>query len=120
MHQIDCDQPISYNIYRRKVNKLNISFAKLGEEKCEVCIMHSYHIVGCTDPDVCEECIAFNKPLKTANIPCSFYKDDAKGNNNNNDKFSVDLQKVFMLPRMSLRSLFSPNVLLFTTRYSLR
>ena len=35
---------VSYDVYRREVNNLNISFAKLGEEECEVCISHDLHI----------------------------------------------------------------------------
>ena len=34
---------VSYDIYRREVNKLNISFTKLGQEECEVCTSHAHH-----------------------------------------------------------------------------
>ena len=88
---------VSY-VYRREVNNLNISFAKLGEEECEVCISHDLHI--CSLPEeVCEDCISIEKHRNPANIAHKMYKEDA-ANNYDNDKFSADLQKVVMLPRM--------------------
>ena len=93
----DDEYKISYDIYRREVNSLNISFTKLGEEECEVCLSHSHHI--CPLPGMCEECTSFEKHQKTANITRKMYKKDSS-NNQNNDKFSADLQKVVMLPRM--------------------
>ena len=90
---------VSYDIYRREVNKMNISFAKLGEEKCEECVIHSHHIVGCSDPNTCQDCLKYSKHITTANIARAAYKEEAI-NNNDGSKFSVDLQKVVMLPRM--------------------
>ena len=34
---------ISYETYRKTVNAKNISFAKLGEEECEMCLQFSKH-----------------------------------------------------------------------------
>ena len=88
---------ISYDIYRREVNRLNISFTKLGEEQCEVCVSHTHHT--CSNPTLCDECVSLEKHLETANIARKKYKEDSE-NNHKNDKFSADLQKVVMLPRM--------------------
>jgi len=34
----------SYDSYRKVVDKENISFCKLGEEECEVCLLHANHV----------------------------------------------------------------------------
>ena len=37
------DFSIKYNTYRKHVHKMNISFAKLGEEECEQCLQQTSH-----------------------------------------------------------------------------
>ena len=37
------DFSIKYNTYRKHVRKMNISFAKLGEEECEQCLQQTSH-----------------------------------------------------------------------------
>ena len=34
---------VSYSVYCRKLKKMNISFSKLSEEECEVCLIHETH-----------------------------------------------------------------------------
>ena len=45
MHKSFADQfwEISYELYKQQIKQLNISFAKLWEEECEVCRMHEVH-----------------------------------------------------------------------------
>lgn len=41
---INPNNRVSYTFYRTKVNEMNISFVKFGEEECEVCEIHSNHL----------------------------------------------------------------------------
>lgn len=97
---------VSYETYRTWFSTQNISFAKLGHEECERCRAYDIHKQTCNlapDSEIkCEQCIAYNKhkdryvkaralyqshaSLATAEPTVSFY--------------SVDLEKVIMLPRM--------------------
>ena len=100
-------KPVSYEMYRRMVNELNISFAKLGNEECETCIKHNLHI--CSPPEegltaaeqqsFCGDCLVAETHKIKADKARSLYKNDAESNVDNT-KFSVDLQKVVMIPRM--------------------
>ena len=56
------------------------------------------------------ECINHEEHIKTATIAREIYKKDAE-NNDENNKFSADLQKVVMLPRMpGIKTVVSRNV----------
>ena len=78
---------------------MNISFAKLGEEECEVCIKHELHT--CISPIEIpwEECSQYENHKVKAIKGRELYKKNAEHNQENNI-FSVDLKKVVMLPRM--------------------
>jgi len=34
---------VCYETYRKEIDKMNISFAKLGEEECELCLLYDKH-----------------------------------------------------------------------------
>ena len=94
------DLSCTYDIYRREVSKLNISFTKLGEEQCEHCIEHiqmGHH----HQEDDCLECIKWKEHFMRAKKSRKCYREDAK--KDWGDEYcvrSADLQKVIMLPRM--------------------
>ena len=114
------DNLVSYVYYLRKVNKLNISFVKLGEEECEVCEIHTNHLKEdhklnepeqsilsedgkkrmMTLPD-CEKCCKFQAHIKTAEEARSAYKAEKELIRPTDEiAVSVDMQKVIMLPRL--------------------
>ena len=94
------DLSCRYDIYRREVSRLKISFTKLGEEQCEHCIEHiqrGHH----HQEDDCLECIQWKEHVVRAQKSRKCYREDAK--KDWGDEYSVrsaDLQKVIMLPRM--------------------
>ncbi|KAF0695234.1 Uncharacterized protein FWK35_00038743, partial [Aphis craccivora] len=94
---------ISYAYYRDQVKKKNISFTQLGHEECEVCesLKIHEHSKDQMVPD-CTVCATYLTHIKKANAARSLYQEHAK-NNYNDEKsiyFSVDLQKIIMLPRL--------------------
>ena len=104
---------VSYEKFRIELNKMNISFVKLGEEECEECIIYEGHKhpneengeketnSGENVNEECETCLAWKKHIETARISRKLYKEDAALKQGDLTKyFSVDMQKVIMLPRI--------------------
>lgn len=95
---------IAYDTYRVRVKQKNISFAKLGQEECELCEEFKLH--GHTIDSFQEECDICSKwqtHIKLAKESRQLYREQAAAvtdNNNNTIFVSVDLQKVIMLPRI--------------------
>ena len=65
---------VSYWVYERELNNLNVSFAKLGCEDCEVCDAQKEHMKVhtstenamepdgvCIFPEICVTCNKFNE-----------------------------------------------------------
>lgn len=97
------DRQITYTTYMRRVQNLNISFAKLGEEECERCEMlkqkpHQKEEGTCID--TCETCAeALTHKLHTTEARTA-YKEDGENIIPGRIVRSIDLQKVIMLPRL--------------------
>lgn len=92
------DVKCGYHRYLQQIHKMKISFAKLGEEECEVCINYkeSNH-TSCTDD--CIGCKDYARHKELVLQARTSYKED--GNVVDGTKVrSVDLRKVIMLPRM--------------------
>jgi hypothetical protein len=96
----------SYGMYRKNVAKLNISFARLGHEECDLCEIFFVH---CSDSGhskmslcgSCSECSNWNIHIQKAGKSRSAYKEDSNRILNESEVVvSVDLEKVIMLPRM--------------------
>ena len=76
----------------------NIIFAALGKEECELCITFKEH--QCLQQG-CEVCLSYEQHKIKAIETRSAYKEDSSlTNDNENAYYSVDLQKVIMLPRL--------------------
>lgn len=51
---------VSYELYRNIIKKdMNISFAQLRNEECEICEGNKIHQPTCENTESCEECQAF-------------------------------------------------------------
>lgn len=109
----------SYDLYRTVVSKdLNISFAQLGHEECETCEVYELH--DKTHPGKpldfqCETCNGYPGHKERYTVSRMIY-DSHKGLSTEDHEYvSGDLQKVDMLPRMSMfkQVLFTPRVIAF-------
>ena len=87
------------------MGKMNISFAKLGEESCEKCMEHVHPNVKMQKTTISViqllnmENVFIHSFVRNANSAGDEYKKDNEGDP---DKayYSVDMQKVMMLPRL--------------------
>lgn len=103
----------SYEVYRSVVTKeMNISFAKLGNEQCEVCECFSFHNPEHTKENLeaeCDECLSWRTHISKADEARKAYRYDAEVPDKNAAYFSGDLQKVIMLPRLDMCYILSKN-----------
>ena len=101
---------------------MNIIFTKLGEEECEECEVFAQH--ACLrkheneQPDVngseklvpeCNVCNGHAAHVQRAEISREMYRKDATSNTyKKKPKFSMDMQKVMMLPHLpGIKQLYS-------------
>ena len=93
----------SYETYRKAIKALNISFTKLGEEECELCLKHDIHIKAVHQADTagCDVCQQWEVHQHRAVKARDHYRLDAeRGEVVDTVVRSVDQKKVIMLPRM--------------------
>ena len=110
------DTPVKYLLYWSRLKAMNISFVKLGEEECEVCVIHSNHLLedhGLKKKDQsiveedgrsrtiylpeCDACKKFSTHIDFAKEARTAYRRDHV-NVPNQITVSADMQKVVMLP----------------------
>ena len=110
------DTPVKYHLYWSRLKAMNISFVKLGEEECEVCVIHSNHLSedhGLKKKDQsiveedgrsrtiylpdCKACKKFSTHMDFAKEARTAYRRD-HANVPNQKTVSADMQKVVMLP----------------------
>lgn len=126
MKDLPADEQISYEVYRKIVKKLNISFTKLGHEECEVCEKYFIH-----NPEYkekthrnCQECRNYERHRQKYTTARQAYKRDVEKQNNANINadtayFAADLEKVIMLPRIDEFKvvMFCPRVIVFNESF---
>lgn len=99
------DFKCSYDLYRSEVKKLNISFVKLGQEECEQCEnfkLHG-HDQDNLQTDHCQICKNWKLHIRRAETSRTDYRSDAgKLLNDEEIIYSVDMEKVIMLPRCDM------------------
>ena len=94
---------VSYARYAQTLREMNISFAKLGNEQCEICLNHDVHKKEECPGESCDTCSAHTIHKETAEKIRGHYRNDAADallNPSNTSYLSVDLQKVKMLPEI--------------------
>ena len=89
----------SYEFYRRTVKSMNISFVKLGEEECELCLQHDAHKKEC-NAEECDLCSSWDMHMESARVSRMHYKNDCEKVAADEAFLSCDMQKIIMLPRM--------------------
>lgn len=97
------DQKINYSTYLRRVQSMNISFAKLGDEQCELCeelklTPHDLEEGICKED--CGVCARKSAHMARAYEASNIYHQDGSEVVDGRVVRSVDLQKVIMLPRL--------------------
>lgn len=116
----------SYEVYRRVIKSLNISFAALGNEECELCAVYTIHecLFNKAPNATCATCINNVEHRKRYLASRKAYKLDKKNVEEDKDNDTiyvcVDLQKVVMLPRMDSYKLaiFCPRIIAFNETFA--
>jgi len=129
------DSPCFYETYRKCITAENISFTKLGEEQCEVCMVYynSRDSNACKSKQLndnkngqsrathanCDACLEWKSNIERAR---RIYRHDA--DEKWSDKYivrSADLQKVMMILRMSgcKTAAFTSRVVAFNETFAL-
>lgn len=117
------DHPIiSYELYRKVVKDMNISFAKLGHEECEICEQYGIHNAKADElrHRNCSVCVDFDKHKERYILARKNYDSDRKSMKSADvGYFSADLQKVIMLPRIDMFKavLFCPRLVLLNESF---
>lgn len=94
---------VGYDTYRRRLVLKNISFSKLGNEQCELCLEFSHHEHQLPSLDLdCETCRDFKMHKDKAEISREHYERDKEKDPQPGTELymSADMQKVIMLPCM--------------------
>ncbi len=113
-----------YEVYRKEVKKLNISFAVLGNEECEQCMTAGVHETenhSGKSLDSCKECQKQEVHLRKAKEAREAYQKDKDAPKTEGVvAVSADLQKVIMLPRIpGVKSvLFTKRIIAFNETFA--
>lgn len=115
---------VSYELYRKFLrNDMNISFAQLGNEECELCESYKLHKVTCNDTEECTVCFSYNTHCNRYKTARKYYQQDAElsksSENSSKAFFSADLQKVVLLPRLEMFkiAIFCPRIIDFNESF---
>lgn len=115
---------VSYDVYRKTVKQMNISFAKLGHEECEICEQFEIHNPNAKElrHRNCDTCRTYEKHHERYVLARQAYdidRQNAKISTASEGYFSVDLQKVIMLPRIDMFKLvlFCPRLVAFNESF---
>ncbi|KAG5861482.1 hypothetical protein JTB14_024714 [Gonioctena quinquepunctata] len=109
----------SYDVYRNVLKNMNISFTKLGHEQCETCGIFSFHEHSEDIQPNCEKCEEQTGHLEKVKKARAAYQKDKFQKDKKIMCYSVDLQKVIMLPRMDQYKivLFTPRIVIFNESF---
>ncbi|CAG9773506.1 unnamed protein product [Ceutorhynchus assimilis] len=117
-HQVN----ISYELYRKVVARMNISFSNLGHEECFVCESFRIHCMSTghqknDNTEDCDVCTSFPKHRDGYRNARKEYKLDSF--KKDGLYVSADLQKVIMLPRCEMfkEIIFMPRVIAFNETF---
>ncbi|KAG5858450.1 hypothetical protein JTB14_009918 [Gonioctena quinquepunctata] len=117
---------VSYELYRKEVCSMNISFTKLGNEECFDCEKFDLHSKSSehTKDQLsidCEKCNVWSKHRERYEWARQEYRKDGETNVTGTEKLTVaaDLQKVIMLPRADMfkEVIFTPRIIAFNESF---
>lgn len=111
----------SYYLYRRIVtNELNISFTKLGNEKCETCESYNLHKKCYPMCDNCELCVEYEFHRIKYTESRELYDTQRVLNTETKSFYSGDMEKVIMLPRLEMfkQVIFTPRLSVYNETFA--
>ena len=115
---IKTHKPVSYSVYNKVILEMNISFTKLGEEECETCSKHEFHLKTCQGNQLeCVLCMQYSIHKESYQSARESYKTDKE---TGKKAFAVDLQKVGLLPRIPQFKtvIFTPRLVTFNETFA--
>lgn len=116
---------VSYDLYRKLVRERKISFARLGNEECEVCEEFKLHEHNESNlDDECEICSKWKIHIKLAKDSRELYRKYAENETERTENselcVSADLEKVIMLPRLEMfkQIIFAPRLTTYNQTFA--
>lgn len=101
------NRKVSYSLYQNVFRSLNIGFARPSQDECEICESYKNHnhSIG-EEESSCHKCTYAKQHLENASLARHSYQRDRNKENppNGHMSLAVDMQKVIMLPKTSLKS----------------
>ena len=98
---------VSYSLFTKIFNKQKITFGEPEADLCDICQFHNLHLKVCQiflNNIQCSDCEKFNSHHINYNISRKQYKEDQKHDFENTGVFAVDLQKILLIPIMSIKN----------------
>lgn len=122
----NADVAVGYSSYARVFHKGNISFAKLANEECDVCLAQDNHIVVAhplrqPEPVSCEQCGAHAKHVAAFVQAREWYIQDRTRELEPSELVvSADMEKVIVLPIIpgSKACIFTPRLIAFNETFA--
>ena len=87
----------------------NFGFGKPSQEECDVCAKYRTHckdLDGARDVDACEQCKVGQDHKKKAKEARTRYHEDRDKDADNTSIFTVDMQKIILFSKMTLKEHF--------------
>ena len=100
---------INYMAYQRVFQSENIGFGKPSQDECDVCAKYRTQckdLDGAHDVDACEQCKVGQDHKKKADEARTHYCEGRDKDADNTSIFTVDTQKIILLPKMTLKEPF--------------
>ena len=99
---------VSYQLYFQVFQAENIGFSRPNQDECSVCAKLNAHKSQPQHVEPCEVCEEGNRHLLKAQQAREAYRKDKEENQNPTDTsvFTADMQKVILLPKLTLKEHF--------------
>ena len=100
---------ISYIVYQQVFQSENTGFGKPSKDECDICAKYKAHckdLDGAHDVDACEQCKGGQEHQKKTEEARTHYRENHNKKADNTSIFTVDVQKVILLPKMTPKEHF--------------
>ena len=97
---------VAYETYRKIFEKQKITFGQPPQDECDICLSHKMHQTEVDenhDPASCDSCRNANEHIQLANRARTEYN---KPTEEGVASFSVDMQKIILLPKLTTKEHF--------------
>lgn len=101
------DEKVSKEKFRQVFDTLNIGFGTPSQDDCATCTKYKLHKTDTeTCDDSCNVCQTYQQHHERYTQARIAYTNDKDNKENNTKFFSVDMQKVLILPKMAVKNAF--------------